>query len=65
MAVTPFEVKILPLSKNWFLLLASFYMLYSHLEVILVTFKKCTPTATFSHNKNQAASSTRHLIMMK
>lgn len=35
------------------------------IEATLFTFKECTPTCSFSHNKNQAASSTSHLIIMK
>lgn len=66
MAVTTFEVWILPLSK--FSLFVSFYLLAFFIpitKVTLFTFIQRTPTATFSHNKNQAASSTGHQIIMK
>lgn len=68
MTVTPFEVKILPLSKSWFLLFASFNLLAFFIpiiEVTLFTFKERTLTVTFSHNKNQAAFSTSHLIIIQ
>lgn len=60
-AVTPFEVKIVPLNKSWFLLFALFYLLAFFIpitEVTLFTFKERMPTATFSQNKNQTAFST-------